>query len=136
MKIISSQQEQVERNEPVDKNGRNASGQFTSRYNQRFRSRQMRFASIEIKRLNKTRKPMKIFSTRRKNIERKVMAILALPLITVNGEIRHVNAAFGNTLHFFCGYNDKQATLDMFCQQLKYLGVSEQLLVGQVKFWH
>lgn len=136
MEVITSQREQVEPNESVDKNGRNASGQFTGQYNQRSSVRQMRFASIEIKRLNKTLERMKIFSTSRKNIERKVMAILALPLVTLNGEIRHVNAAFGNTLHFFCGYNYKQATLDMFLRELKYLGVSQQLLVGQVKFWH
>lgn len=119
-----------------DKYGRNTKGQFTKRYNQRGSVRKMRFASIDIKRSKKDLRHMDIFDTSIKNLERKALAILALPLVTLNGEMRHVNTAIGNTLQGFCGYNYKQATLDRFLREMKYLGVSEWLLGGQVTFWH
>ncbi|MCP4263871.1 MAG: hypothetical protein GY774_41145 [Planctomycetes bacterium] len=78
---------------------------------------------------------MDIFKTSSQNLERKCLALLALPLVTMNGAVRHVNAALGNALSGFCGYNYKQATLDSFLRDLKYLGVSESLLIGQVRFW-
>ena len=79
---------------------------------------------------------MDIFHTSEKNLERKALAILALPLVTLNGQIRHVNASLGNALAGFCGYNYKQGTLERFLRELKYLGVSENLLCKQVQFWH
>jgi hypothetical protein len=61
------------------------------------------------------------------------MTVLALPLVTLNGEVRHVNAALGNALQGFCGYNYKQALQYKFLRELKYLGISEPLLGGQVR---
>lgn len=119
-----------------DKYGRNVRGQFTKRYNQRASVRRMRFASIEEKRKKKDLRQMDIFQISPKNMERKVLAVLSLPLITLNGEVRHVNTAIGNALAKFCGYNYKQATLDRFLRELKYLGLSEWLLREQVRFWH
>jgi transposase len=119
-----------------DKYGRNAKGQFTKRYNQRLSVRKMRFASIDKKRVRKDLGQMDIFETSMKSLERKALAILALPLVTLNGEVRHVNTAIGNRLAGFCGYNYKQATLDRFLRELKYLGVSEWLLGEQVRFWN
>ena len=78
---------------------------------------------------------MDIFKTSSQNIERKCLALLALPLVTMNGAVRHVNAALGNALSDVCGFNYKQATLDRFLRELKYLGVSESLLIGQIQFW-
>ncbi len=118
-----------------DKYGRNAKGHFTKKYNQRSTVRKMRFTSIELKRAKKDLSQMDIFETSSENIERKCLAILALPLVTMNGAVRHVNAAVGNALSGFCGFNYKQATLDRFLRELKYLGVSESLLIGQIRFW-
>jgi transposase len=118
-----------------DKDGRNVKGHFSKKYNQRSTVRKMKFASIEQKRIKKDLRQMDIFKTSSLNLERKCLALLALPLVTMNGEVRHVNAAFGNALSGFCGFNYKQATLDKFLRELKYLGVSESLLIGLVKFW-
>ncbi len=118
-----------------DKYGRKEKGHFTKRYNQRLTVRKMRFASIELKRTKKDLRQMNIFKTSSQNTERKCLALLALPLVTMNGAVRHVNAALGNGLSGFCGFNYKQATLDMFLRELKYLGVSESLLIGQIRFW-
>ena len=120
---------------PVDKTGRNSKGQFTGRYNKRPSIRKMRFASIELKRSKKELQRMDIFNISFTTLERKALAILALPLVTLNGEVRHVNTALGNALKGFCGYNYKQATLDQFLRELKYLGTSESLLVSQIRFW-
>ena len=97
-----------------DKYGRNVKGQFTKKYNQRSSVRKMRFASIDLKRTKKDLRQMDIFKTSAQNLERKCLALLALPLVTMNGAVRHVNAALGNALSGFCGYNYKQATLDSF----------------------
>jgi hypothetical protein len=85
---------------------------------------------------NQVLQRMDIFKTSLRNLERKALAILALPLVTLNGEVRHVNTALGNALQGFCGYNYKQATLDQFLRELKYLGISESLLGSQVPFWY
>ncbi|MCP4682313.1 MAG: hypothetical protein GY864_08255, partial [Desulfobacterales bacterium] len=122
--------------ERKDKQGRNKKGQFTKKYNQRSTIRKMRFASIEIKRSKKDLRKLDIFGKSMKNLERKALAVLSLPLVTLNGELRHVNAAMGNGLSVTCGYNYKQATVDRFLRELKYLGVSEELLGAQVRFWH
>lgn len=118
-----------------EKRGRNAQGQFTKEYNQREEIRKMRFASIEQKRVKKNFKRMNIAKISEENLQRKSLAILSLPLVTLNGQMRNVNTAIGNALTVFCGYNYKQSTLDCFLRELKYLGVSQALLCGQIEFW-
>ncbi len=120
----------------ADTYGRNAKGQFTKRYNRRASVRKTRFASIELKRSKKDLRGMDIFEASMKTLERKALAVLALPLVTSNGQVRHVNTARGNALEGLCGYNYKQSTLDGFLRELKYLGASQWLLGGQVGFWH
>jgi len=133
MEVVEQKRFDSEPRYPIDKKGRNAKGQFTRKYNKRPSVRKMRFASIELKRSKKELRRMDIFKTSLKNVERKVLAILALPLVTLNGEVRHVNTVLGNALQGFCGYNYKQATLDQFLRELKYLGVSEPLLGSQIR---
>ncbi|MBA7528600.1 hypothetical protein ES705_20788 [subsurface metagenome] len=136
MEVIESRGEELQPAVQPDRSGRNSKGQFTKRYNQRASIRKTRFASIDVKRSSKDLRRMDIFHTSEKNLERKALAILALPLVTLNGQIRHVNAALGNALAGFCGYNYKHGTLDRFLRELKYLGASENLLCRQVQFWH
>ncbi len=136
LSVVEKKRLNPQKSKPVDKKGQNASGQFTGSYNKRPDIRKMRFASIELKRSKKELQRMDIFKTSLKNLERKALAILALPLVTLNGEVRHVNSALGNALKGFCGYNYKQATLDQFLRELKYLGISESLLGSQVPFWY
>ena len=132
--VDSKCQEQQPSGRP-EKKGRNAKGQFTKQYNQREEIRRMRFAAIAQKRAKKNLRRMNICKRSAKNLERKSLAVLALPLVTLNGQMRNVNTAMGNALKGFCGYNYKQATLDRFLQELKYLGVAETLLCGQIPFW-
>ena len=68
-------------------------------------------------------------------IARKCLAALALPVVTNNGLIRSIDGPLGNTLLNLCGFNYKNATMDKFLTELKYVGVSEDLLRDQVRFW-
>jgi transposase len=117
-----------------DRKGREG-GRFTAAYNERADVREQRFASVEEKRENKNYSRMELFQTSRFIVERKCLGILALPLVTLNGGTRSANQALGNTLEHFCSFNYQHHTLDKFLRELKYLGLSEQLLRDQVGFW-
>jgi hypothetical protein len=117
-----------------DRKGREG-GRFTAAYNERAEVREQRFASVEEKRENKNYSRMELFRTSRFIVERKCLGILALPLVTLNGGTRSANQALGNTLEHFCSFNYQHHTLDKFLRELKYLGLSEQLLRDQVGFW-
>ena len=135
MGVIDRRRIEPQPNHHPDKYGRNEKGHFTKTYNQRPTIRKTKFSSIELKRTKKDLRQMDIFKTSSQNIEQKCLALLALPLVTMNGAVRHVNAALGNALLCFCGFNYKQATLDKFLRELKYLGASESLLIEQIGFW-
>ena len=63
------------------------------------------------------------------------MALLCLPLVTYNGKSSRVNRVKGNDLAFLCGYNYKDAALDKYLRELKYLKVSEKLIIEIARFW-
>jgi len=119
----------------TDRPGRNRRGQFTASYNRRLKVRQERFQSIEQKRTSKSLDSMSVRKMSESVLRRRCLAILALPLVTDNGHIRTVDAAPGMALQTICGYHYKQATLTKFLAELKYLGVSEDLLRQQVPYW-
>ena len=140
--IISKRVKQIRRSElwpangPEDQRlGRDKQGHFTSKYNNQRQVRETRFASIETKRGEKNFRGMSVTAVDSSAIERKALALLALPVLTSNGIIRSVNTPLGNALRNVCGYNYKQATLTKFMAELKYLGVAGQLLRRQVGFW-
>jgi hypothetical protein len=118
----------------TDRKGRRA-GRFTAAYNQREDVRQQRFASVEEKREGKNYSRMALFQTSSVITGRKCLGILAFPLITLNGGTRSANVPLGNALEHFCGFNYQHGTLDKFLRELKYLGLSENLLRDQVGFW-
>jgi hypothetical protein len=118
-----------------DHQGRNEQGQFSAAYNRRLEIRSQRFASVEDKRPHRNYSRMALWQASGSVLTRKGLAVLALPLITLNGTTRSVNGPLGNGLEDFCGYNYQQATLDRFLRELKYLGVAELLLRDQAAFW-
>lgn len=130
-KSATFQRERVSR----DRKGRNSQGQFTGEYNRRADIRLKRFASVADKRAHKNYSRMTLFQVGESILERKCLGILALPLITLNGTIRSANTPLGNALEHFCGYNYQHDTLDKFLRELKYLGISDRLLLDQVSFW-
>jgi hypothetical protein len=112
----------------IDKKYKTKSGHFTKKYNQRKDVRKNKFNSVEDKRETKNWKSMNIFQDSLESLIRKNMAILSLPVVTLNGSIRSVNAATGQSLSNFCGYNYKQSSINKYLSELKYLGISTSLL--------
>jgi len=118
-----------------DKKARDKLGRFTTQYNQREDIRRNRFESITEKRRQKNWKSMNVIRDGIKTIQRKSLAILSLPVVTMNGGIRTVDSALGQELKHFAGFDYKQNSLTKYLNELKYLGVSERLLESMVKFW-
>jgi transposase len=118
-----------------DLRGRNRRGQFTARYNRRPDIRRDRFASVQSKRASKVIQGMSVALGSHKALQRKCLAVLVLPYVTNNGEVRTVNKARGRALKTLCGYRYRQSTLTKFLSELKYLGASCELLGKSVAFW-
>lgn len=115
--------------------GRDARGRFTARYNQRDDIRQNKFNAIADKRQNKDLSRLQLCQSGADTLARKALAIMSLPIVTLNGTLRSVNTPLGNALKDFAGYNYMDATLDKFLRELKYLGIAESLVKSQVGFW-
>lgn len=75
----------------LDLKGRKKNGTFTKKYNARKDVRTTRFQSISSKRPKKNFQSMNIVSDTAKTVERKNLAMLALPVITKNGSVRTVD---------------------------------------------
>ncbi len=118
-----------------DFEGRDERGKFTELYNKRKDIRVNRFASIDKKRLQKNFAAMSIARDREETIIRKNLAMLALPVITLNGSVRSVDLALGQSLKHICGFDYKQKTIEKFLNKLKYLGVSTAFLRELACFW-
>ena len=121
--------------EKTDKKGRKKSGKFSRRYNQRKDVRVNRFASISEKRINKNWQSMDIVRDNPRVLIRKSLAVLSLPVITMNGNVRSVDLALGESLKHLCGFNYKQSTISKYLSELKYLGISTRLLQDLPEFW-
>jgi transposase len=120
----------------ADRQGRDAQGHFTVRYNRRRDVRRNKFAAISDKRQDKDLSRLQLCQSEADTLARKALAILALPIVTLNGTLRSVNTPLGNALKNFSGYNYMDATLDKFLREMKYLGCAESLVKSQVGFWH
>ncbi len=110
-------------------------GKFTREYNQQEDVRNNRFKSIDEKIPLKNLSNMNIFLKSNKILSRYNLALLCLPLVTSNGKSSRVNRAKGNDLEFLSGYNYKDAALDRYLRELKYLKISDQLIFETAKFW-
>ena len=126
-----------EQNKDIEKDnpGVRLHGKFTREYNQLESVRETRFKSIDDKIEDKDFSAMKIFEMSEKTISRYNLALLCLPLVTSNGRSSRVDRVKGNDLSFLCGYNYKDASLNRYIQELKYLKVSDSLITATAKFW-
>jgi transposase len=110
-------------------------GKFTTEYNQLKSVRENRFKSIDEKIQWKNFSKMNIFKMSEKTISRYNLALLCLPLVTSNGKTSRVNRVKGNDFGFLCDYNYKDASLNRYIGELKYLKISDQLINAIAKFW-
>jgi hypothetical protein len=140
--VISNEIEELkqsklfERNaEKSDQKGRKKSGKFSARYNRRKEVRASRFATISEKRKNKNWQSMDIVRDDPGVLIRKSLAVLSLPIITMNGNVRSADLALGDCLKHLCGFNYKHSTIVKYLSELKYLGISTRLLEEMADFW-
>lgn len=141
-KIIFQSATEIKRKETYRKNTKNIDGYkrtlkgyFTKGYNKRKDVRNNRFKSIDDKVSFKNWQSMNIMKNKSKAITRKNLAMLSLPIITSNGKVRTINIASGQSLKHICGFNFKQKTLEKYMSELKYLKLSEKLLLKLGEFW-
>ena len=114
---------------------RRKNGTFSPRYNRLNKIRKMKFASITDKIKDKNFARLSLYQTNEDVLNRKNLALLLLPLATNNGASRSLNKPLGNALGYACGYNYKNATIDKYLRELKYLQVSTDLIECNAKFW-
>jgi transposase len=114
---------------------RHRDGTFSARYNRLASVRHTKFASITDKVKNKDFSRLSISQIKTDNLNRKNLAVLFLPLVTNNGATRNVDNPLGNALRYACGYNYKNATIDKYLRELKYLQVSAELINCNARFW-
>jgi transposase len=115
---------------------RRRNGTFSPRYNRLGKIRKMKFASIADKVKDKDFSRLSLYQTTEDILNRKNLALLLLPLATNNGASRSLNKPLGNALGYACGYNYKNATIDKYLRELKYLQVSTDLIECNAKFWN
>ena len=116
-------------------NARHRNGTFSSRYNRLADVRQMKFAAIADKRKGKDLSRLSLCQRTAENVSRKNLAVLLLPLVTNNGAVRSLDKPLGNALRSACGYNYKNATIDKYLRELKYLQVATDLINCNAGFW-
>ncbi|MGH7492350.1 MAG: hypothetical protein ACREOO_08140 [bacterium] len=115
---------------------RHRDGTFSPRYNRIAHVRRMKFASIEEKIKDKDFSRLSLWQLQAANLNRKNLAVLLLPLVTNNGAVRSLDKPLGNALEYACGYNYKNATIDKYLRELKYLQVSTDFIHCNARFWN
>jgi transposase len=113
---------------------RRRDGKFSPRYNRLTKVRQMKFASIDDKVKDKDFSRLTLYQTKEVSLKRKNLSLFLLPLVTNNGATRSLDKPLGNALRYACGYNYKNATIDKYLRELKYLQVSTELINCNAKF--
>ena len=114
---------------------RRRDGTFSPRYNRLNKVRKMKFASIDDKVRDKDFSRLSLYQTKEASLNRKNLALLLLPLATNNGASRSIDKPLGSALRYACGYNYKNATIDKYLRELKYLQVSTELINCNARFW-
>ena len=100
-----------------DTEGRDENGKFTKNDNNRADIRENRFAYVTSIRLRKNFTTMSIIRDKKETIIRKNLAMLALPVITLNGNVRTVDLALGQSLKHICFFSYKQKTIEKFLRR-------------------
>ncbi len=110
-------------------------GKFSARYNRLPSIRKHKFAAITEKVKNKDLSRLSLYQAKDESVSRRNLAVLLLPLVTNNGASRSLDTPLGNALKSACGYNYKNATIDKYLRELKYLQISSELINCNARFW-
>lgn len=123
----------------VDKSGRDANGRFLPEYNERYRKGPEDcigpgFASVSEKRRTMDVDRLEIAHARQETIERKMIALMASPLIGGGRWDGMRMPRAGALLNEVSGHSYMPATLDRFTRELKYVGVGATLWEVHARF--
>lgn len=124
----------------VDRTNRDDKGRFLPEYNAARPRRDPKvgavFESVEAKRANKDLRRLSIVTTSVETIEKKLMALIALPVVSEKGRFNGVTDPRGEWLRSLGGHDYRTETLSKFARELKFAGASTSLIGRHAQIWY
>jgi len=120
---------------------RDGLGRFTAAYNRAQAASRSeaelgaRFASVEQKRAHKDLRQMRLTQTSVETLERKLRALMALPMVTDSPRWAALRHWQGDHLAALVGIAYHPSTLDKFLREAKYAGGADVLMNAAAGFW-
>lgn len=125
---------------PAERENRDDRGRFLPEYNAPEERRDpevgARFESVEIKRAEKDLGRMRIIQSRPETLRAKLLAFMALPMVTDRGHFDGATDARGTLLEGLGGIDYQPETLTKFGRELKYAGVSGVIQETHAQIWY
>lgn len=123
----------------ADREHRDEKGRFLPEYNAPEERRDpkvgARFESVDIKRADKDLGRMAIVTSRPQILQAKLLALMALPMVTDRGHFDGATDVRGTWLEGLGGIDYMPETLLKFTRELKYAGASGVLQVRSAQIW-
>lgn len=125
---------------PVDRACRNDKGQFLVEYNAVRPRTDPRmgavFRSLEEKRPEKDMTRLQIAKVSPETLELKVLALMALPVVTEKGRFNGATDPRGEWLRSLGAHDYMPGTLSKFAREAKFAGVSGGLMTAHAQLWY
>lgn len=125
---------------PVDRENRDEKGRFQPEYNAPRERRDPEvgavFESVDVKRADKDLTRLSIVGTSLETVENKLLALVALPVVSDRGRFDGVTEPRGEWLQSLGTHDYMPETLAKFARELKWAGASLPLIERHASFWH
>jgi len=125
---------------PAEREQRDEKGRFLPEYNAPEERRDpevgARFESVDVKRAQKDLGRMRIVRSRTETLREKLLALMALPMVTDRGHFDGATDVRGTWLEGLGGIDYMPETLTKFARELKLAGLSGALLERHAQIWY
>lgn len=125
---------------PEEREHRDDEGRFLPTYNapQERKDPEVgaKFESVDVKRVDKDLGRMKIVGCRLETLRAKLLALMALPMVTDCGHFDGATDVRGTYLAGLGGIDYMPATLDKFARELKYLDAAGAMQQRHAQIWY
>ena len=125
---------------PIDNDHRDDKGRFLPEYNAPRERRDAKvgavFESVDDKRADKDLTQLSIASTKVETLENKLLALMALPVVSDRGRFDGVTEPRGEWFQSLGTHDYMPETLAKFARELKWAGVSQALIERHATLWH
>lgn len=125
---------------PAEREHRDEKGRFLPEYNAPEERRDpkvgARFESVDIRRADKDLGRMAIVRSRPETLREKLLALMALPMVTSRGHFDGATDVRGTWLEGLGGLDYMPETLLKFTRELKYAALAGVLQVQHAQIWH